>query len=143
MIDLGTKTLSKLGLRILATGVLMAALTALSGCGAGPTAPANKATIQAIVRGEVNIHHAALQGDTEALSYFVDDGADLDAPDVDGEAPLHYAAASGQVPAVKLLLLAGANPHTVDVQGRTPLQLAEELGEIEAAQALASEIAYR
>lgn len=114
---------------------LIAAAT-LSACGGGPSAPAARETVAAVVRGELTLHQAAREGNTDALSYFIDDGAELDGFDEFGEAPLHYAAHYGQSDAVRLLLFAGATPHTFDASGKTPLRIAEENGFTDIAQAL-------
>ncbi len=112
------------------------AVATLSACGGGPSAPAARETVAAVVRGELTLHQAAREGNVDALSYFIDDGAELDGFDEYGEAPLHYAAHYGQTDALGLLLFAGATPHTVDASGKTPLQIAEENGFADIAQAL-------
>lgn len=111
--------------------------------GVGLSEPPSRELIQDIAGGKITIYQAAQTGDTEALSFLIDDGADLDALSPEGEAALHHAAYGGQAAAIRMLLLAGANQHILDAAGRTPLQIAQETQQQESIQALSEAVPGR
>jgi len=111
---------------------------ATPGCG-GSVEGAASAVPASVVSGKLSIYEAARTGNLSALSYFIGDGADLDAPDAEGNTALHYAAASGNARTVRLLLVAGVRRDIVDAQGRTALDVAYAAGKTEAVKHLSSE----
>ncbi|GAA5895358.1 uncharacterized protein JCM6883_001481 [Sporobolomyces salmoneus] len=55
-------------------------------------------------RGATALHAAAMKGELEAAQILIDNGADINAPDLHGNAPLHYALSYGKLSVVKLLV---------------------------------------
>ncbi|BGP17740.1 hypothetical protein JCM10213_005321 [Rhodosporidiobolus nylandii] len=55
-------------------------------------------------RGQTPLHVAAMKGEAEVAQLLVDQGADINAPDLDGSTPLHYASSYGRRSVVKLLI---------------------------------------
>ena len=114
-------------------------LLPLLGCSGGPNSAADRATVKSIVANKKTIFDAASEGDVQALNYFVDDGANLNALDASGESALHYAALNGKTDAAKMLVVAGADPMLRDANGRIPFEVAEDSGQLETAAALAQQ----
>ena len=86
------------------------------------------------------LHHAVLRGLSNAITFLVALGMDVNRFDYEGYTPLHRAAGEGRLDAVRALLEAGANVH-IETQagtyettpvGRTAWQLAQgaQQGEI-------------
>ncbi|GAA5933322.1 uncharacterized protein JCM15063_001283 [Sporobolomyces koalae] len=55
-------------------------------------------------RGMTPLHTAAMRGELEAAQILVENGADINAPDLHGNTPLHYALSWGKLTVVKLLV---------------------------------------
>jgi ankyrin repeat protein len=55
-------------------------------------------------RGMTALHTAAMRGELEAAQILIENGADINAPDLHGNSPLHYALSYGKLPVVKLLV---------------------------------------
>ncbi|GAA5981603.1 hypothetical protein JCM5350_008045 [Sporobolomyces pararoseus] len=55
-------------------------------------------------RGMTALHTAAMRGELESAQILVENGADINAPDLHGNAPLHYALSWGKLSVVKLLV---------------------------------------
>jgi len=85
------------------------------------------------------LHNAARTGDMGALHRLLEEGADVDAPDLIGFTALMHAAREGQVDGVQALLRAGADPrHVSEDTGLrlTPLHLAAIGGDADIVQSL-------
>jgi CubicO group peptidase (beta-lactamase class C family) len=72
----------------------------------------------------VDIHMAALQGNTEAIRRHIEAGSDLDEKDDFGSTPLIIAATFGQVEAAKALIEAGVDMEVRASDGSAPLHVA-------------------
>ncbi|GAA6016248.1 hypothetical protein JCM10207_000444 [Rhodosporidiobolus poonsookiae] len=70
-------------------------------------------------RGMTPLHSAAMKGEVEAAQILIDNGADLDAADVDGNTPLHYASSYGKLSVVKLLIDLDCHSDVKNVEGFT------------------------
>jgi len=68
-------------------------------------------------KGRTPLHWAATRGDTSAVSFLLDSGADVNVQDEGKATPLILAASSGSVRTIELLLLAGANVLLKDIRG--------------------------
>jgi ankyrin repeat protein len=64
---------------------------------------------------------AAADGDLDAVSRFIQEGAEVDQRDALGRTPLMLAAERGHVPVVRLLLYSGARVNATDRTGTPPL----------------------
>lgn len=84
------------------------------------------------------LHLAATIGSAEIVRLLIQNGADVEACDVDlyRSTPLHFAAQLGKLLAVKALVENGADPESADKQERTPGQLAEMNGHTNVAEYL-------
>jgi uncharacterized protein len=71
--------------------------------------------------GRSELHYASLSGDIAAIDALIDQGVNVNAPDVNGYTPLHFAAQANQSEAVSVLLRHGAAPDPTDKFGNTPL----------------------
>ena len=67
------------------------------------------------------IHIAAIEGNIEAVIQHLDDGADVDARDVDGRTPLHIATFNNYKEMAELLIAKGADVNAETVDGLTSL----------------------
>jgi hypothetical protein len=76
--------------------------------------------------GETPLHLAASGGHVEILELLLDEGAHVDAQDIDGETPLHYAVMAGQVEAVAVLLSHGAIPNIESYFMEKPIDLGKD-----------------
>lgn len=74
-------------------------------------------------RGITPIHSAAVGGSIDALSYIIENGGAINAPDKDGRTPLHCAIKGKNGRVVELLLNHGANLLAVNHNGMRPDQL--------------------
>lgn len=70
------------------------------------------------------LHWACLTGQYQAVTYLIENGADVDASDDEGWTGLHWAANNGHVELVKLLLKNSADVSLIDQNGRTAKSLA-------------------
>jgi len=72
--------------------------------------------------GVTALHWAALKNNLEALKFLCDNGAELDAPNVnEGHTPLMWACIEGHLKIVHYLLEQGADAHKVDLRGYNAL----------------------
>ncbi|KAK4701685.1 hypothetical protein P7C70_g4543, partial [Phenoliferia sp. Uapishka_3] len=55
-------------------------------------------------RGATPLHTAAMKGEIECATVLIENGAELDVPDLQGNTPIHYASSWGHLPVVKLLI---------------------------------------
>ncbi|GAA5834679.1 hypothetical protein JCM3766R1_003638 [Sporobolomyces carnicolor] len=55
-------------------------------------------------RGMTALHVAAMRGELDAAQVLVENGADVNAPDLHGNSPLHFALSYGKLPVVKMLV---------------------------------------
>ena len=67
---------------------------------------------------------AAMNQDVQRLRSLLEQGANVDAPQIDGSTALHWAAHFDAIDAAQLLLEAGANVAATNRAGATPLRLA-------------------
>lgn len=81
---------------------------------------------------------AAFHGQTSALAFLIDRGADPSLSDSDGSTPLMMAARSGRSDCIRLLLARGADANARDRHALSALELALLNGWIHSAQILAS-----
>ncbi|KAL5460537.1 hypothetical protein EMCRGX_G033989 [Ephydatia muelleri] len=79
---------------------------------------------------------AAQYGQSLAISYLLQKGANRFHTDVNGDGALHWAAFKGNPEAVFILLNAGLNPKQKDAFGQTPLHSACIKGDIQCAEML-------
>lgn len=82
------------------------------------------------------LHHAILDGRTDACRMLLELGADPSMLSRTDQAPLHYAARRGQLNACKFLLSFGAEVNQTDADGWTALHRAIAGGHIEIAESL-------
>jgi hypothetical protein len=95
--------------------------------GTGEAAPGNPADREVDSRDAFRrtpLWWAASDGLLERVAELVENGADVNAADVDGETALHAAARWGHAAVVQRLLAAGADPRARALYGTTPLHLA-------------------
>mmetsp|Transcript_20065 Transcript_20065/g.23109 ORF Transcript_20065/g.23109 Transcript_20065/m.23109 type:complete len:791 (-) Transcript_20065:122-2494(-) len=69
--------------------------------------------------GAGGVHVAAKVGNTLAVNFLLDNGADVNARTKEGETPLMWAVRDGQIDTVTLLLSRGADATAVDSEGRS------------------------
>ncbi len=69
--------------------------------------------------GTTALHHAAWNGDREAVIFLLQQGADVDARNNEGSTPLHWAAWNGNLEVARLLLACGADPCAATTAGDT------------------------
>ena len=79
---------------------------------------------------------AAAFGNIEAAKEDIEDGADVNAKNVDGWSPLHRAASWGHKEIAELLIAKGANVNAKNDIGETPLDFAIQLKSTETANLL-------
>jgi ankyrin repeat protein len=79
---------------------------------------------------------AAYNGDVEALTLLIDNGANLEAGNVNGCTALNLAGGMGNVDCIKKLISSGATVDASNSFKKTPLLLAAGLGRTEAAKVL-------
>lgn len=77
---------------------------------------------------EASVADAAEKGRAEAVRSLVENGADVNAPQVDGMTALHWAAYHDDATTARLLVAAGANVNVQNRYGVWPLSLACENG---------------
>ena len=81
-------------------------------------------------------HHAAAEGDKEALLALLDSGCEINATDRCNMTPLMHAAGKGQAECAQLLIQRGADVNKRDKDGRTAAHWAARRGDREALLAL-------
>jgi len=86
--------------------------------------------------GRTELWWAAGDGDVDALTRALTDGADVNAADIDGETPLHAAARGGHASAIARLAAAGVDVNARALYGTTPLHVAARMGHAAAVEAL-------
>ena len=67
------------------------------------------------------MYMAASLGDLERVKALLENGAEVNARDMDGLTVLHHAASDGRIDIVRLLIERGADVNAMDEEGRTPL----------------------
>ncbi|XP_028990730.3 caskin-2-like [Betta splendens] len=82
------------------------------------------------------LHHAAMTGTAELLSFLLEAQATVDIRDTNGMCPIHYAAWQGKPDSVLLLLRAGASVNTPSHDGQLPLHLSAQYGYYEVSEML-------
>ena len=75
-------------------------------------------------RGNFLIHKAVHKDAIDAVSFLLDNGADVDAQNTSKVTPLNWAAGRGNLKIAELLIQRGAQVDTQDVRGVTPLRAA-------------------
>eukprot|EP00538_Stauroneis_constricta_P000756 CAMPEP_0119572868 /NCGR_PEP_ID=MMETSP1352-20130426/44837_1 /TAXON_ID=265584 /ORGANISM="Stauroneis constricta, Strain CCMP1120" /LENGTH=535 /DNA_ID=CAMNT_0007622555 /DNA_START=125 /DNA_END=1730 /DNA_ORIENTATION=- len=81
--------------------------------------------------GRTPLHAASCaSGTAQAIPYLIDNGADVDAIDVDGHSPLYYASMYGSFEKVQTLVAAGADINIVDSEEQTPVHAACRIGDL-------------
>jgi|GEM_PF-6169571 len=75
-------------------------------------------------------HIAVSEGDVAAMRQFIDQGADISAPDDMGGNALHAAAMKGHLDIVEYLIQKGTGVDIRDSFARTPLMLAAQYGNL-------------
>ncbi|MFZ2890946.1 ankyrin repeat domain-containing protein [Sulfuricurvum sp.] len=68
--------------------------------------------------------YAVWVGNTEAVKYLIEKGADINAQDLGGATALHLAAWKGHTPIALYLLEKGASGRAMSKEGMTPLDIA-------------------
>ncbi len=91
-------------------GCLVVALLAISGVGAAGQ--------------DIPLIEAVKNGDTATVRALLDEGSDVNAPEVDGTTVLHWAVSRDNVDVADLLIRAGANLRVANRYGVAPLSLA-------------------
>ncbi|TKR77925.1 hypothetical protein L596_018814 [Steinernema carpocapsae] len=72
------------------------------------------------------LHWGADTGNVGVCMYLLENGAEIDAIEVDGQTSLHYAVVCANKEIVELLLRNGADPHLKDKDGLSALDFAED-----------------
>ena len=81
------------------------------------------------------LHYAAQEGHVPVVAFLLDQGAQVNRPNIAGETPLHYAVSLDSPETVALLIARGADVNAKTEDGRTPLQMAaawRQMGSIRA-----------
>jgi len=91
---------------------------------------------RSLANGQTPLFCAAAAETTDALSLFLDHGADVNATDCFCATALHEAASFGQIPAIELLVRHSALVDAKDLEKQTPLYYAVERGREDVVQAL-------
>jgi ankyrin repeat protein len=83
------------------------------------------------VRDEVGFYHPAASAEMTVIVFniLMDEGADLNAKDIDNSTPLHFASYIGQYNVAKLLITNGANINSKDRLEAAPLHIAVKFGQ--------------
>ncbi len=71
------------------------------------------------------LHELVAAGNIVCADFYIQNGAQVEAPDSRGNTPLHIAAQFDHAASARLLLLRGASHTRVNQAGQTPLQVAE------------------
>ncbi|MEJ2240501.1 MAG: ankyrin repeat domain-containing protein, partial [Gemmatimonadales bacterium] len=75
-----------------------------------------------------SVADAVMEGDTSALDALLDEGANINSPQVDGSTALHWAVYRNDIDTAQLLIEAGADPSAVTRAGISPLYMASLYG---------------
>lgn len=86
--------------------------------------------------GDRPLHRAAYGDQAAAITFLLENGANIEARNERGWTALHLAALCGNTRTIKTLLAAGADPNAPDQENVTPLHMAAEAGHLDAAKAL-------
>lgn len=73
---------------------------------------------------KTGLHLAAQFGLSDLVKFLIEDGASIDAADIDGNQPLHEAVSKGHIDTVQVLLDKGAKVNVKNADNSTPLYLA-------------------
>ena len=121
-----------------AAGLNLLAVMCLSVAGVWgvPRDAGAQSDVSAGVHGDTALHHAAHEGDIEALQHELDRGGDPNGVNRFGVTPLALAGRGGHSAAVQLLLESGADPNLSSPTGETPLMVAARTGVVESVESL-------
>jgi ankyrin repeat protein len=86
-----------------------------------PRWPKRKPRLGVDEYGRTPLWYIAADGDLEAVTRAISEGADPNQGDDVGYTPLHVSIQNGHVATIELLLNAGANPNVYDNHGNGPL----------------------
>ncbi|KAB8606249.1 hypothetical protein FH972_025879 [Carpinus fangiana] len=82
------------------------------------------------------LHHAAIGTSVEYVTWALEQGLDINAPDNQSWTPLHWAVYCGRTELVQHLIAAGADVRTQDWQGWQPYHLAKFMGHFDISERL-------
>jgi hypothetical protein len=71
--------------------------------------------------GRTPLINCVLNGDSDLVSWLIDQGADVNLQDKAGYSALHFAGQERAVEIASILLSKGANPNLIDIHGNSPL----------------------
>ena len=132
-----TRKLKKVQTSIILSIVIMG----LVGCGGNPSETGGGKEPIAVAQKKpkppaMDIHTAALMGDTKAIRQHVEAGTDLDQKDQYGSTPLVVAITFDRTEVARILMDAGADVNGRNNEGSTPLHTAAFLCRVEIVQLL-------
>lgn len=78
--------------------------------------------------GDMPLHYAVEQGQSEMVSFLISKGADVNGSNVNRITPLHISSSSGNLEITKLLIEKGADIKVSDFRSQTPLHYAAREG---------------
>lgn len=117
-------------MKTLKTATLMLTLLIAAGCPKQENSDAESKPPR------ISLHHAALQGNLDAIRRHVEAGSDLNTKDAYGSSPLIVGATFGRTEVAAALIDAGADMTITNNEGATPLHIAAFLCRTEIVKAL-------